>query len=215
MSMVGELRRKVVKYLENGIISREGGEATSTYLRKITRERNNVEVGLYSYGGVFEKGFNLGGRVIVGRYSSIGSNVRYFGGNHPIVHFSTSPFFYRQEWVDKVGGVKVQDIERFTLQIGNDCWIGGNVLITCGCHKIGNGAIIGAGSVVTHDVEPYSIVAGNPAKVIRKRFSDEEIDALEKSKWFDLTPEKLLKLYQFKDKPVQFANGCMEIFEKE
>ena len=95
MSMVGELRRKVVKYLENGIISREGGEATSTYLRKITRERNNVEVGLYSYGGVFEKGFNLGGRGIVGRYSSIGSNVRYFGGNHPIVHFSASPFFYR------------------------------------------------------------------------------------------------------------------------
>ena len=68
---------------------------------------------------------------------------------------------------------------------------------------------------MTHDVEPYSIVAGNPAKVIRKRFSDEEIDALEKSKWFDLTPEKLLKLYQFTDKPVQFANGCMEIFEKE
>lgn len=113
------------------------------------------------------------------------------------------------------GGVKVQDIERFTLQIGNDCWIGGNVLITCGCHKIGNGAIIGAGAVVTHDIEPYSIVAGNPAKVIRKRFSDEEIDALEKSKWFELTPEKLLKLYQFKDKPVQFANGCLEIFEKE
>ena len=104
MSMVGELRRKVVKYLENGIISREGGEATSTYLRKITRERNNVEVGLYSYGGVFEKGFNLGGRVVVGRYSSIGSNVRYFGANHPITCFSTSPYFYRQEWADKVGG---------------------------------------------------------------------------------------------------------------
>lgn len=68
---------------------------------------------------------------------------------------------------------------------------------------------------MTHDVEPYSVVAGNPARVIRKRFSDEEIDALEKSKWFDLTPEKLLKLYQFKDKPVKFANKCLEILEKE
>lgn len=208
------MRGKVVRCLESGIISREGGEASSTYLRKITLKRNNVEVGLYSYGGVFEKGFNLGGRVVVGRYSSIGSNVRYFGANHPITCFSTSPYFYRQEWADKVGG-EVQDIERFTLQIGNDCWIGGNVLITCGCHKIGNGAIIGAGAVVTHDVEPYSVVAGNPARVIRKRFSDEEIDALEKSKWFELTPEKLLKLYQFKDKPVQFANSCLEILEKE
>lgn len=68
---------------------------------------------------------------------------------------------------------------------------------------------------MTHDVEPYSVVAGNPARVIRKRFSDEEIDALEKSKWFELTPEKLLKLYQFKGKPVQFANSCLEILEKE
>ena len=215
MSMVGELIRKVIRRLENRIISWEGGEATSTYLRRITLKRNNVEVGLYSYGGVFDNSFNLGGQVIVGRYSSIGSNVRYFGANHPITCFSTSPYFYRQEWADKVGGAKVQDIERFTLQIGNDCWIGGNVLITCGCHKIGNGAIIGAGAVVTHDVEPYSIVAGNPAKEIRKRFSDEESDALEKSKWFDLTPEKLLKLYQFKDKPVKFANKCLEILEKE
>ena len=60
---------------------------------------------------------------------------------------------------------------------------------------------------MTHDVEPYSVGAGNPARVIRKRFSDEEIDALEKSKWIELTPDKLLKLYQFKDKPVQFANS--------
>ena len=98
------MRGKVVRCLESGIISREGGGATSTYLRKITLKRNNVEVGLYSYSGVFEKGFNLGGRVVVGRYSSIGSNVRYFGANHPITCFSTSPYFYRQEWADKVGG---------------------------------------------------------------------------------------------------------------
>lgn len=94
--------------------------------------------------------------------------------------------------------------------IGNDCWIGSNVVITCGCHSIGNGAVVGAGSIVTHDVEPYTIVAGNPAKVIRNRFSEAEIVALEKSKWFDLTPDNLLGFYRFKDDPIKFSEMIIQ-----
>lgn len=68
--------------------------------------------------------------------------------------------------------------------------------ITCGCHKIGRGAIIGAGSIVTKDVAPYTIVAGNPAKVIRKRFDEERIQQLELSKWWEKSPENLINIFK-------------------
>lgn len=65
------------------------------------------------------------------------------------------------------------------------------------CKCIGNGAIIGAGSVVTHNVEPYSIVAGNPAKEIRKRFTNKQIEMLEKSGWYNYSPEELKNAFQY------------------
>jgi virginiamycin A acetyltransferase len=77
--------------------------------------------------------------------------------------------------------------------IGNDVWIGQNATILPGT-RIGDGAIIGAESVVGSDVEPYTIVAGNPAKVIRKRFDDELIAMLLKLKWWDLPVEEIMKL---------------------
>ncbi len=77
--------------------------------------------------------------------------------------------------------------------IGNDVWIGQNSTILPGV-KIGDGAIIGTKSVVGSDVEPYSIVAGNPAKIIRKRFDDELIELMLKFKWWDLPIEEINKL---------------------
>ena len=65
------------------------------------------------------------------------------------------------------------------------------------CKCIGNGAIIGAGSVVTHNVEPYSIVSGNPAKEIRKRFTNKQIEMLEKSGWYNYSPEELKNAFQY------------------
>lgn len=75
--------------------------------------------------------------------------------------------------------------------IGNDVWIGENVTILPGVH-IGDGAIIGANSVVSKDVKPYSIVAGNPIKEIKKRFNDEQIKILENIKWWDWDIDKIL-----------------------
>ena len=203
----------VIKFLKKKIrslvITLQGGESTSILIREITEKENDVRVGLYSYGSCFRKEFCLGGSVIIGRYSSFGSQVHYFGANHPIDYFSTSPYFYRQKWADKWGGVKVKDVARYKLEIGNDCWIGSSVVITAGCHSIGNGAVIGAGSIVTHDVEPYSIVAGNPARMIRKRFTEDEIKALEESKWFEFSPDVLLKFYSLKDNPISFANAII------
>lgn len=203
--------KRIKRRVNNLFIAHEGGEATSLLLRKITEQQNHVQVGMYSYGSCFRNDFCLGGSVIIGRYSSFGSNIHYYGANHPMDYFSTSPYFYRQQWADKFGGgEKVDDVQRFELEIGHDCWIGSNVIITCGCHSIGNGAVVGAGSVVTHDVAPYTVVAGNPAREIRKRFSNAEIEALEKSKWFDLTPNELLKFYTHKEDPIAFSNAVIE-----
>lgn len=167
----------------------EGGETVSGTLREYYSQKYKVDVGLFSY-GCFKPEFNGGGnRVTVGRYCSIAPNVRYYGANHPQNNFSLSPYFYNKSF-----GLDVQDVNRFELEIGNDVWIGYDVIITAGCKHIGNGAIIGAGSVVTHDVGAYEKVAGNPARLIGKRFSDVVALRLEKSRWWEYSPEQLHQL---------------------
>lgn len=89
---------------------------------------------------------------------------------------------YYKGYVEYFSDKKIEN--NFSVEIGNDVWIGDNVILIAGI-KIGNGAIIGAGSIVTKDILPYSIVAGNPAKEIRKRFSKEEIEFLEKLEWWN------------------------------
>lgn len=85
------------------------------------------------------------------------------------------------------------------------------VIILPGCRNIGNGAIVGAGSILTHDVEPYSIVAGNPAKVLRKRFSELEIDKLENSHWFEYEPEELRNAIPFRNNIDLFIKHIIEV----
>ena len=205
--MINEyIKRKLEFYL----IKKQGGEKTSLLIRKKYQKEYNVTVGLHSYGGCFNPYFNNGGKVIIGRYCSFAPNIRFFGANHPMDYVSMSPYFYQQEWANSVSKVIVNDVKRSTLHIGNDCWIGYNAIITNKCRHIGNGAVIGAGSVVTQDVEPYTVVAGNPAKLIRKRFDDETIEMLELSKWWELEPAQLLNFYNDISNPILFAKECMD-----
>lgn len=151
------------KYLKKVIINKEGGEKLSLTLRSYVSEKYKVNVGKYTYGSVFSSDFNIGGSFVnVGQYCSFASDVNYYGANHPYNRFSMSPYFY-----NKLFGFDVEDVDRFGLTIGHDVWIGARTIITCSCSSIGNGAVIGAGSVVTKDVPPYSIVAGVPAKIIK------------------------------------------------
>lgn len=201
MIIVNILKKSFLKFR----IKIEKGEPYSFTLRKHCLKFGK-EIGLYSYGSCFEDGFNVGGNVKVGRYCSFAGNVKYYGGNHPMHYVSMSPFFYNRKW----GGFDVKDIDRKSLTIGNDVWVGYNVIITNKCQNIGNGAVIGAGSVVTKDVPPYSIVAGNPARIIRYRFDDETIKIIEKSKWWEYTPEELMKYYDVIDHPIEFCKRIID-----
>lgn len=133
--------------------------------------------------------------VQIGKFCSIASNVKVLRMTHPVSTFvSSSPAFFSVQ--GQCGGksfvsqntfeeqVFVDGSDRFSCVIGNDVWIGENSIILGGV-KIGNGAVIGAGAVVTKDVPPYAIVGGVPARIIKYRFSDEDIEFLQSVKWWD------------------------------
>ena len=163
---------------------------------KYVEKKYNIKVGMGSYGNL-----NFPSGTEIGNYCSIADGCKYLSGNHPYDHVSTAACFYNPE----LGFVtKEHDIKRTALSIGHDVWIGANVLITNKCTKIGNGAVIGAGSVVTKNVEPYTIVAGNPARIIKKRFDKKIIDMLEASKWYELSPYTLCKYIDYIDDPEKF-----------
>lgn len=138
----------------------------------------------------------------IGKFCSIASGVRINAVNHPYKRVSQHRFTY----LPKEYGFSNSNSEDIYLErkkkkviIGNDVWIGHNAIILPGL-KIGNGAIIGAGAVVTKDVKPYSVVVGNPAKEIKKRFNDKQIQYLEKIKWWDWSHEQIKEnLLDFND----------------
>lgn len=160
--------------------------------------KNTMFYGEIGYGSYIGNDCNINAHI--GKYCSLGSNIRVISNTHPTSEFvSTHPVFFS---VLKQNGrtfvnenkfnenIYYDDSKELAIYIGNDCWIGDNVTILGGI-KINNGAIIGAGSIITKDVPAYSIVVGNPGKVIKYRFSKLQIEALERIKWWDFKEEKL------------------------
>lgn len=133
-------------------------------------------------------------KLIIGKFCQIASGVEFVmnGANHQMNAVTTYPFYTLEGWEQNAPSLNDLPIKGDTV-IGNDVWIGQNATILPGVH-IGDGAIIGASSVVGSDIEPYTIVVGNPARVIRKRFDDELIDIMEKLKWWDRSIEEINSL---------------------
>lgn len=132
----------------------------------------------------------MGDKLIIGKFCQIATGVRFImnGSNHAMNGFSTYPFkVFGGEWSSKD---PMQVVSKGDTVIGNDVWIGNGATIMQGV-KIGDGAIIGTNSLVTKDVQPYTIVGGNPAKEIRKRFDDETIQLLLAVKWWDWDVQKI------------------------
>jgi len=164
----------------------------------------NSTLGAYSY---LQSG-SVACNAEIGKFCSIASNVSIGLVNHPIHMVSTSPVFYDhfqplpRFFVNK----KIYSSTLLQTTIGSDVWIGQGAMILAGVN-IGVGAVIGAGAVVTKDVEPYVIAAGNPCRIIRRRFSETVIKQLITSKWWELPESDLKKLALFFVDPDIFLNS--------
>lgn len=159
----------------------------------------NIKVGKFSYYSGYYHGHSFDDcarylmpdiidvdKLIIGSFCSIGSGAAFImAGNQGHRHewISSFPFFYMSE-VDEFSQADNGYLPAGDTVIGNDVWIGSEAVIMPGI-KIGDGAVIGTRALVTKDVEPYTIVGGNPAKVIKKRFSDQQIELLLEMKWWN------------------------------
>ena len=161
----------------------------------------NIIVGDFSY--IADSGFEshvthhyewLGDKLTIGKFCQIAAGVEFVmnGANHQMNSVSTFPFYTLAGWDMAPPATEDLPLKGDTI-IGNDVWIGQNAVILPGVH-IGDGAIIGANSVVGSDVGPYTIVAGDPAKVLRKRFDDELIGLLLTFRWWDKSIEEINSL---------------------
>jgi virginiamycin A acetyltransferase len=129
----------------------------------------------------------FGGKVQIGNYCQIGADVAFHASNHPISYMTT----YIN--ANLFGGSLKNQNDNHTITIGHDVWIGHGVIIV-GKVKVGNGAIIAAGSVVTKEVAPFTIVGGVPAKLIRRRFKDTVIHEIEQLQWWFASEDELERL---------------------
>lgn len=150
----------------------------------------NCNISRYTYVGA---GSELT-RTDIGPFTSIGSEVICGLGIHPVDFISTYPGFYSSHASGSTWfGSQYNVTENLRVEIGADVWIGTRAVILSGV-RIGHGAVIGTGAIVTKDVPPYSIVVGVPAKQIRLRFDEETITKLIQSKWWELPDEKMTLL---------------------
>lgn len=142
--------------------------------------RGNVSIGRWTY----IEPYSFVNAASIGKFCAIGRNVAIGGFQHPYQYPTISPKIYRG-----ILGAKYEDPSH-AIEVGNDVWIGEKAIVLGG--KIGDGAIIAAGAVVTKDVEPYAIVAGVPAKKIGDRFNEKQKNKLLDLKWWNWSDEEIL-----------------------
>lgn len=160
----------------------------SAALRRHFAQAYGTQIGLYSY-GCFDR-WRIPPGTVIGRYCSFAASSRILDANHPIQAISTHPFLYDP----RLGVVDRDRITPTHVVIEDDVWVSHNVTITPGCARVGRGAILGAGAVVTRDVPAYAIVAGAPARVLRARFDPATIARIEESRWWELDKAALAEL---------------------
>lgn len=146
------------------------------------------DIGEASYGGAEVFGFTEADHLVVGKYTSVAKSVRIIlGGEHRTDWVTTYPF---PDVVPEHSSLQGHPGSKGPVIIGNDVWIGIGAMILSGV-RIGDGAVISAGAVVTKDIPPYAIAGGNPAKVIRNRFPPEQVEAFLRIRWWDWPDDRV------------------------
>ena len=226
--MINALREKIKR---ERLVKKINSKSNSNFSKKTNLYGANIEgcsatrgvvnlnkafVGMGSYISGYSRLTNCK----IGRYCSIASGVEVVECLHPTTLVSTYPIFYKNDdflplnqKIESIFNVhKTTQDKQYYCIIGNDVWIGKNVLIKGGI-TIGDGAVIAMGSVVTKDVPPYAIVGGVPAKVIKYRFDEETIEKMLKIRWWDWDFEKIKENIELFNNPELFLK-CFDESKK-
>jgi virginiamycin A acetyltransferase len=161
---------------------------TAVYLRKDIKKRG-FEVGEFSYGLPIIRDWGGPTRLVMGKYCSIADGVEIFlGGNHRVDWATTYPFPAMASLWKEARSIVGHPATRGDVVIGSDVWLGAKCVILSGI-TIGHGAVVGTRAVVTRDVPPYAIVAGNPARIVKMRFNKEDVQRMLAASWWELDRE--------------------------
>jgi chloramphenicol O-acetyltransferase type B len=164
-------------------------------LKKLIRKKKDIrqkypqyEIGKHTYGNPRIYSWNEGATLKIGAFCSISTGVKFFlGGEHRTDWVTTYPFNYLWKPAKHIKG---HPATKGDIIIGNDVWVGNRATILSGV-EIGDGAVIGTNAIVTKNVPAYAIAAGNPAKIIKKRFDEKIINKLLEIKWWDWEDKKI------------------------
>lgn len=164
---------------------------SDVYVHHSSEIRSDIEIGRGTYinGGIRILGTS---KIKIGKYCAIGSGVRIISSNHDISHANLQ-YNFENKYFERG-----MDISKGPVTIGNNVWIGDLAIVLSGVH-IGDGAVLAAGAIVTRDVPPYAIVAGNPAKIIKFRFNKTVIKQLLNIKWWNWSERKIKSNNSFFD----------------
>nr|WP_313214683.1 CatB-related O-acetyltransferase [Soonwooa sp.] len=187
MSKIGLIER--VKRIVKFILKNSEPIQSAPFLIRSEQKINSFGKESYHNGNFIVKGSS--GKLNIGSYCAIGQDVKVILSNHDLSNICMQYTFYRKNF--NINPISDKYME---TTIENDVWIGDNVIILPGV-KIGTGAVLAAGAIVTKDVDDYCIVGGNPAKLIRKRFTEEKIKMLVDSKWWEWDKEKIAENKDF------------------
>ena len=160
--------------------------ATAVHLAHLSR-RYGFSIGSHSYGRPKVRFPEAGAKLTIGRFCSIADKVEILlGGNHRTDWISTFPFAaFPELWPGAAATGAAYQASRGDVSIGSDVWLGSGAMILSGV-TVGHGAVVGAHAVVARDVPPYAVVGGNPARVLRTRFSDSQVALLLDTAWWEL-----------------------------